>query len=221
MTAPQPPWSPQHTSPSDEPVPPRHNTTQSDNPAAGVFSTASQEPDIADWWQRLVARIIDGVGFVVVLWILTELCYAVYWSSWGFTSYDYSYRWSGSWFLPGLLSGVVSGLLYAGYDIYMHTRFGATAGKMLLKLKLARLDRQPPSTAIVLKRALLYPGIFALVGAIPALGIFTYTSLSLLLILVTIVDGIFVLIDQVTRQALHDRFVGTVVLKTPGSPTLG
>jgi uncharacterized RDD family membrane protein YckC len=201
--------------PNDQQTPPgcpNYQRPQSANPAAGAFSTASQELDIADWWQRLVARIIDGVGFVVVLWILTELFYAVYWSSWGFNSYDY--RWSGNWFLPGLLSGVVSGLLYAGYDIYMHTRFGATAGKMLLKLKLARLDRQPPSTVIVLKRALLYPGVFALVGAIPALGMVTYTSLNLLLILVTIVDGIFVLIDQVKRQALHDRFAGTVVLKT-------
>jgi uncharacterized RDD family membrane protein YckC len=126
-----------------------------------------------------------------------------------------------NWILATVLSGVVSGLLYAGYDVSMHNKFGATAGKMALKLKLAQVDRQPATQAMILKRALLYPGVFALTGLIAGLGLFTFGLGSWLLALVTLADGIFVLIDHTSRQSLHDRLAGTVVLKTAGSPTVG
>jgi uncharacterized RDD family membrane protein YckC len=176
-----------------------------------------QQPDIADWWQRLVARIIDGIGFMIVQWILTSIFYALFGPSFDRDTFQFS----GSWLLPAVLAGVVSGLLYAGYDFYMHGKFGATAGKMALKLKLAQVDRQPATQAVVLKRALLYPGVFALTGLIAGLGLFALSLGSWLLVLVTVADGIFVLIDQTSRQSLHDRLAGTVVLKTAGSPTIG
>jgi uncharacterized RDD family membrane protein YckC len=178
-----------------------------------------QEPDIADWWQRLAARLIDGFGFLIVQQILSSVFYALFGPSFGFDATGF--RVSGSWILPAVLSGVVSGLLYAGYDVYMHGKFGATGGKMLLKLKLARVDRQPATQMVIIKRALAYPGVFALVGVIAGLGLFAFGLGSLLLVLVTVADGIFVLVDQKSRQSLHDRFSGTVVLKTAGSPTLG
>ncbi|HEX4251387.1 MAG TPA: RDD family protein [Pseudonocardia sp.] len=176
-----------------------------------------QQPDIADWWQRLVARIIDGVGFMIVQWTLTSIFYALFGPS--FDADTFQFR--GSWILPAVLAGVVSGLLYAGYDYYMHGKFGATLGKMALKLKLAQVDRSPVTQAVVLKRALLYPGVFALTGLIAGLGLFALSLGSWLLVLVTVADGIFVLIDQTSRQSLHDRLAGTVVLKTAGSPTIG
>jgi uncharacterized RDD family membrane protein YckC len=178
----------------------------------------TQEPDIADWWQRLVARLVDGFGFLVVQQILSSVFYALFGPSFGFDGTGF--RMTGSWILPAVLSGVVAGLLYAGYDVVMHSKFGATGGKMLLKLKLAQVDRQPATQMVIIKRALAYPGVFALVGVVAGLGLFAFGLGSLLLVLVTVADGIFVLVDQKSRQSLHDRFAGTVVLKTAGSPTL-
>ncbi|MDT7690981.1 MAG: hypothetical protein QOI75_348 [Pseudonocardiales bacterium] len=186
---------------------------------SGGAPRVEQEPDIADWWQRLAARLIDGFGFLIVQQILSSVFYALFGPSFGFDATGF--RVSGSWILPAVLSGVVSGLLYAGYDVYMHGKFGATGGKMLLKLKLAQVDRQPATQMVIIKRALAYPGVFALVGVIAGLGLFAFGLGSLLLVLVTVADGIFVLVDQKSRQSLHDRFAGTVVLKTAGSPTLG
>ncbi|MDT7638681.1 MAG: hypothetical protein QOC83_2969 [Pseudonocardiales bacterium] len=186
---------------------------------SGGAPRVEQEPDIADWWQRLAARLIDGFGFLIVQQILSSVFYALFGPSFGFDATGF--RVSGSWILPAVLSGVVSGLLYAGYDVYMHGKFGATGGKMLLKLKLAQVDRQPATQMVIIKRALAYPGVFALVGVIAGLGLFAFGLGSLLLVLVTVADGIFLLVDQRSRQSLHDRFAGTVVLKTAGSPTLG
>lgn len=50
------------------------------------------------------------------------------------------------------------GLLYAAYGVGMHAKFGATGGKLLLKLKLVGQDRKPPSQIMIIKRALVYPG---------------------------------------------------------------
>ncbi|MDT7658828.1 MAG: hypothetical protein QOF38_3543 [Pseudonocardiales bacterium] len=186
---------------------------------SGGAPRVEQEPDIADWWQRLAARLIDGFGFLIVQQILSSVFYALFGPSFGFDATGF--RVSGSWILPAVLSGVVSGLLYAGYDVYMHGKFGATGGKMLLKLKLAQVDRQPATQMVIIKRALAYPGVFALVGVIAGLGLLAFGLGSLLLVLVTVADGIFLLVDQRSRQSLHDRFPGTVVLKTAGSPTLG
>jgi len=194
-------------------------------PSAGqgnIFSSGAQEPDIAEWWQRLFARIIDGFGFMIVYWILSSIFYTIFAPSIGF-GWDENgvHLNTGSWILPGVLTGVISGLLYAGYDYYMHSKFGATGGKMLFKLKLAQLDRQPVPQAILLRRSLIYPGIYALTGLISGLGLLIGGFGNLLLGAVTIADGVFLLIDTTKRQTLHDRFVGTVVLKTDESPKLG
>jgi uncharacterized RDD family membrane protein YckC len=185
----------------------------------GSGPSQKQEPDIADWWQRLVARIVDGFVFTIVYWILSGIFNALFRPSLEFDSTGV--HWTGNVILPALLSSVIAGLLYAGYDAYMHIKFGATAGKMLLKLKLARVDRQPPSQAEILKRAIAYPGVFALVGVVGAMGLFVLGLGSMLLAAVSLADGIFLLIDDVRRQSLHDRFAGTVVLKTDATPTLG
>jgi hypothetical protein len=44
----------------------------------GGASGVAQEPDIADWWQRLVARLVDGFGFVIVQQILSTVFYALF-----------------------------------------------------------------------------------------------------------------------------------------------
>jgi uncharacterized RDD family membrane protein YckC len=218
--APPPDYGHQHGQQYRQPQGPPPGYAQQAAPSGyqgGGAPASVQQPDIADWWQRLVARIIDGVGFMIVQWILTSIFYALFGPSFDSDTFQFT----GSWLLPAVLAGVVSGLLYAGYDFYMHGKFGATAGKMVLKLKLAQVDRQPASQAVILKRALLYPGVFALTGLISGLGLGAFGIGSTLLVVVTVVDGIFVLIDQTSRQSLHDRLAGTVVLKTAGSPTIG
>ncbi|MDT7593798.1 MAG: hypothetical protein QOH45_3329, partial [Pseudonocardiales bacterium] len=54
----------------------------------------------------------------------------------------------------------------------------------------------PATQMVIIKRALAYPGVFALVGLIAGLGLFAFGLGGLLLVLVTVADGIFVLVDQ-------------------------
>ena len=183
--------------------------------AQGGAPGPAQRTDIAEWWQRLVARIIDGVGFMIVQWILSALFFALLMPTFLFDGGSYL------WVIPAVLTGVITGLLYAGYDVVMHSRYGATAGKMVFKLKLARADGQPLTQAPIIRRAAAYPGVFVLVGLVAGLGLFAFSMGTWLLAAVTLLDGIFLLVDQVNRQSLHDRFAGTVVLKTAGSPTFG
>ena len=73
-----------------------------------------------------------------------------------------------------------------------------------------------------MKRAAIYPGIIALAGLLGFISIFGGLLIAFLIGIFTLVDGIFVLTDSVRRQALHDKWVGTIVVKArAASPSFG
>ncbi|WP_232666383.1 RDD family protein [Pseudonocardia sp. TRM90224] len=175
------------------------------------FPQPGQVPPLAEWWERLVARIIDSAIFLVVNAIISAIVFAVFgllFATAGFGFYS-------TFSLVTLISWLLIGLVCGGYDFFMHARFGQTLGKMALNLRITTIDGRPLSQQTLLRRAALYPGSFAVVGLLAG---FSWSAATLGILLVigwSIADGVTVLTDERTRQALHDRFAGTVVVKTP------
>ena len=158
---------------------------------------------IPEWWERLVARIIDGAVLGIVGGIVGSILSGLIIST--ATS------------ATGLFAGiaviyVVLGLLYAGYDFIMHSRNGQTLGKLVMKTRLVMADGGKPDPTTLAKRALLYPGWIAIAGLlmfIPILG----SIVLFVLAIGSLVDVIFILTDQPLRRALHDKWTNTIVIK--------
>jgi uncharacterized RDD family membrane protein YckC len=159
-----------------------------------------------------VARFVDSILFGVAYAILSAVLFGLFGPS---ISWDpgTGIRTTGSYFLPVLLSWVISGLLYAAYDFVMHSRNGQTLGKTIMKIRLVGLHGRPLSQEALLKRSAAYPGIFAIAGVIPAFGLFGSSLGSLLVVAISVVDGLLVITDQPLHQSLHDRFADTIVIK--------
>lgn len=166
-------------------------------------------PPLAEWWERWLARLIDGVLFAIASSVVSALIFAVA---------GPMLLLAGSGFFDGLwllyaLSWVISGLGYAAYDYLMHARRGQTVGKLALGIRVATLDLRPVGQQALLRRAAAYPGVFALVG-LAAGASWSAASLGMLLaVALSIADGVVIITDQRLRQSLHDRFAATIVVK--------
>jgi hypothetical protein len=82
----------------------------------------------------------------------------------------------------------------------------------VMKTKLVAADGSQPDQAALLKRAAIYPGIFAVIGLLGFVGLFG-NLLGLLIAVVSLVDGISVFTDQPLRRAMHDKWTDTIVIK--------
>lgn len=98
-------------------------------------------PKYAGFWIRFGAYLIDGI----ILWIARWPVYIIF-----FLIND-NFTWWGGWRRGTAIEGTTSWILYIlfiaitvgiwfGYFIIMTGRYGATLGKMLLKLKVVRED---------------------------------------------------------------------------------
>ena len=165
----------------------------------------------AEWWERFVARLIDGVVFGIASMIVSSILFIVLVPVFAFSAYQ---GMAGPvLFLAYLASWVVSGVLFAAYDYFLHARTGQTLGKMALRIRVVTVDGRPLSQQVLLRRAAAYPGVFALIGVLAGLSWSAGALGTLLAVGLTLADGIPVITDQRLHQALHDRFAGTVVIK--------
>ncbi|GAA4611854.1 hypothetical protein GCM10023195_50450 [Actinoallomurus liliacearum] len=171
----------------------------------------AMDPTLAEWWQRLVARIIDGLLLSVVtapllvwyfLWYLHRIkdilpsdpdappppVGEMLHTELGLMGYS-------------LLVGLVSAVVAFGYEAFALSRWGRTVGKRVMNIKVVALsDRAPITGGTAAKRAALY----ALVPQVPTVG----GMFGLLNVL-------WLLWDKPYRQCLHDKVARTVVVKTP------
>ena len=115
--------------------------------------------------------------------------------------------------LAVVLPPLIGGLLYAGYDVFMHGRDGQTLGKKVMKTRLVAVNGGRPDQATLIKRAAIFPGITRSPGSSGSSRSSVACSSAFLIGIFTLVDGIFVLTDSVRRQALHDKWSGTIVVK--------
>ncbi|GAA0319538.1 RDD family protein [Actinoallomurus spadix] len=171
---------------------------------------APMDPTLAEWWQRLVARIVDGLILLVVTAPLLI---------WYFSWYLHKIR----DVLPSdpegeeppigrllhvevrlmgysLLVGLVSALIAFGYEAVATARWGRTLGKRVMHIKVVALaDRGAISGGTAVKRAAIY----TLAPQVPSAGG-----------LFALLNVLWLLWDKPYRQCLHDKIAHTVVVKT-------
>ena len=169
---------------------------------------------LAEWWERLVGRFIDGILFGVLYFILGAIVGALFVSQIVYNPNTGEFTGGGLLVLAAVLPPLIAGLLYAGYDVFMHGRDGQTLGKKVMKTRLVTVNGARPDRATIIKRAVIFPGVYAIAALVGFIPIFGTVFIWLLAGIFVLVDGIFILPDSVRRQALHDKWSGgTIVVK--------
>jgi uncharacterized RDD family membrane protein YckC len=167
------------------------------------------DPSLAEWWQRLVARIVDGLILAVItsplliwyfIWYFRHLPELVPPSTGAAPDMHEFLQLEVKLIGISLLYGLASSLVYFAYDWFQHAKWGQTIGKRIMKIKVVALvDRTPVTGGAAAKRAAAY----ALAPEVPFVGgIFG------------LLNVLWLLWDKPNRQCLHDKFAGTVVIKT-------
>ncbi|MEV0175356.1 RDD family protein [Streptomyces sp. NPDC050803] len=146
-------------------------------------------PPLADSGKRTLARIIDMLLVLVVVWLLT----------WAFGVNEYDMDADEVDYGKSLGQSLVAALLYIGYDTFMIAKSGQTLGKKWLGMRVANLDNgSTPSVQTSLVRALVLWIPFAFCCAC------IWTAIS----------GGWSFFDKPYKQGLHDKAAKTVVVST-------
>ncbi|WP_336207477.1 RDD family protein [Nonomuraea sp. LPB2021202275-12-8] len=147
----------------------------------------------AEWWERLVARLIEALVFGVFYYILFIALWGIFRTVGVLDAFEGR--------LPGVFAWVFTGLAYTVYDWFALSRGGRTFGKAIMRIRVEPRGLPPGDW---LKRALLYPAP-AIVMGIPVInllaGIFVFGL------------GLLILIDKPLQRGPHDRLAGTLVVK--------
>lgn len=166
-----------------------------------------RERRYAQWWERLVAALVDGlvisaattvgdilgaIPMLVIVYVADGLPspLAVLVGGW-------------LWFA---VIGVFYGTATYLYEVVAFRGTGQTLGKRLLKLSVVSVsDWSPPVTAVRRRRWLMRYGI----------GTIGYILFPLLPVALCyqLYDGLSALWNRPAGQSVHDRYAGTVVTK--------
>ncbi|MBB6170596.1 putative RDD family membrane protein YckC [Nocardiopsis mwathae] len=183
-------------------------------PGQQPYGPATQAPlvhglPLAEWWQRLVARIIDTIIVVVPFFIIAFIIgifYAITLIGEGATDFEVG---TGDDLGLTIVLSLIFLAIALAYEGTMLRYYGRTLGKMALSLRVVPLDTPrdpggslPPGTAVV--RALVWYGPSSLLGWIPFLGVLAN--------LFPIVNGLWPLWDRPNRQSINDKVAKTVVV---------
>ncbi|MCT9929747.1 RDD family protein [Planotetraspora sp. A-T 1434] len=163
---------------------------------------------LAEWWQRLVARLIDGVivgiPFGIVSAVITG---AVVTQGYFDIRTGNSVETSGV-FLAALLVSLIAGAVMVAYEFLMLKRGGQTVGKIVMGIRVVpvggTLDAGGLSTEVAGKRAAVVygPQLLRWIPIVEYLvGIFA------------LVNVLWLLWDKPLQQALHDKVANTIVVK--------
>ncbi len=162
-------------------------------------------PDLAASGARLAARTVDLIIVLVLAAVpslpvllaimarITDQIRAAQAGSTTTTVYLVNGQTLGLWALCLAIILAISG----GYEVWQLARWGQTVGKRLVNVRVADRDGvRDPSLGQALGRWL---GYYVLL-CVPVLGL---------------LDAAWLLWDQSTRQCLHDKLAGTVVVREP------
>jgi uncharacterized RDD family membrane protein YckC len=173
-------------------------------------ATPGPLPELAFWWERLLARLIDGIILgVVVSLIITPLITKPFTTIEPTTLLGVTVEVPTVSFLGLLISAIVGFAIYAAYEYFQVTRDGQTLGKKLMKIRITTvgagvqggLDSQ---TALKRTGVLWGPQVLSFQFILAFLGwIFS------------VVNVLFQLWDKPLRQCLHDKVANTVVVRMP------
>jgi uncharacterized RDD family membrane protein YckC len=181
-------------------------------PGTGYQYGPGKDPTLAEWWQRLLARMIDWVIVGVICSPLWIPAFTTYVNKLRSISNQYgnlntpaaqtAVTHAGSHLFGRLfLAGLAAALLMFAYDWVQHGLWGRTLGKRALGTKVVSAsDRSKVSGGAAGARA----AVFALPPIVPLVG------------------GLFALLNELwllwdrQRQCLHDKAAKTVVVKARG-----
>ncbi|MEO0779476.1 MAG: RDD family protein [Bacteroidota bacterium] len=175
--------------------------TENNSPWEGV--------QLASFWQRVGASLVDGLVMIPIYVITLFFITAVY---------DIS-------FLEAVYSPYVmfNALIPAAYKIIMEGQYGATLGKMAMRLRVVDAEAQKIDINHALRRYVIYgislisSVVFNAAIILEAENLFvTLGSVNQLISLLVIVSLIFVAFDE-RKQAVHDKIADTFVIQYNGS----
>ncbi|TQS21794.1 RDD family protein [Microbispora sp. KK1-11] len=175
--------------------------------AAGPIPPGAPAP-LAEWWQRLVARIIDGVIVGIPFAIITLVITGIVVTNASVDITSGVYNPGSGYFLASLLTSILGGLVMVVYEFLMLRAQGQTLGKKVMGIKVVpvggTLDAGGLPQDAALKRAgVLY--VFEFLQWIPVI--------SYLASLGSLLNVLWLLWDKPLHQALHDKVANTVVVK--------
>jgi uncharacterized RDD family membrane protein YckC len=166
------------------------------------------------FWPRFGALFIDGIILIAVAYLLRI----------PFAELDNK-----------LVVLIVTAIIPLFYNLFLEYKYGATLGKMLLKIKIVNYELQPPSISNVILRNIIYIGLQFVSFAIDLnsyfksqssdptefIGLSSYFTPEVVtdliyaacIFVIYIIEVVFLLNDPKCR-ALHDRIGKTYVVKS-------
>jgi uncharacterized RDD family membrane protein YckC len=171
---------------------------------------SGREPGLAEWWRRLLGRLIDIVVVSIVLMPVTIPLLSGPFGKLEQIANQYpnlstpgaqsALNKADSKFLIALwILALIAAAVWFLYDALQHAKWGQTLGKRALSTRVvSAYDRSPITGAAAAKRAAVY----ALVPIIPVVGT-----------VFAVLNGMWLLWDR-RRQCLHDKVGRTIVIRT-------
>jgi len=166
------------------------------------------------FWLRFAALLVDGI-------ILAPI-------SFGVTYFNIT-----SWKSASVM--LVITMIGISYKPFMEFNYGATLGKMALKLKVTDLQFQQPNLQTILLRNVFHI-VPTLITSVLSIGMYTDPDfemvtgymefvtfsqqfaatqlVSTISGLITLIDAIMLAVDD-QKRSLHDRIAGTLVIEKP------
>ncbi|WP_169953629.1 RDD family protein [Microbispora sp. H11081] len=174
--------------------------------AAGPVPPGAPAP-LAEWWQRLVARIIDGVVVGIPFGIISVVITAIVVTSPSIDISSGTIDPGGGVFLASLLSSILAGLVMIGYEFILLRQRGQTLGKIAMGIKVVQvggtLEGGLPVDVAGKRAAVMWgPQLVQWIPIVKYLvGVFS------------LLNVLWLLWDKPLQQALHDKAAKTVVVK--------
>lgn len=206
-----PPASPYAAPPPQYGVSQHYGMPQQPYPAYPGYGGAAQQPDpdLAEWWRRLLARLIDGIIVSLLtapLWVVVAIraFHRINRVVQRYPDLSTPAAQAALKQADGKLLGaawvivIASGLIWFLYDWLQHAKWGQTVGKRVLSIRVvSAYDRSPVTSGAAARRA----AIFALMPMVPVVGTFFY-----------LLNVLWQLWDR-RRQCLHDKVANTIVVR--------
>lgn len=186
-------------------------------PGYAAGSAQPLDPTLAEWWQRLVARLIDWGGVYIIALILQLVVTTVVTLVFiGASSLD---TLATGLIVVEIIQFVVAMVLFVGgpflYEWLMLKHKGLTFGKIVMKIQAVNADtRQPLNDGEVVKRAALAPlATSVALGLAFGLPFPLGFLLGFFVGIAALVNVLWPLWDRPLGQTIHDKAVRTVVIK--------
>ncbi|GAA3122680.1 hypothetical protein GCM10010466_12020 [Planomonospora alba] len=161
---------------------------------------------LAEWWQRLLARLLDALILAIPTFIITfALSGLAVAPSINFETGEID---TGDTFLYTLLTTVIAAVIYLAYELFMLKQNGQTVGKMALGIKVVQVGSHSTAGGLPMDAAAKRAGVFygpQLVRWIPFVG--------WIVGLFSLVNVLWQFWDRPLQQCLHDKAASTVVVK--------